>query len=56
MELPWQKLTPAEKKAYYISFGEWGPTPLYLPGERSQVFWITTGCIVLVYSLVYTIC
>lgn len=24
-----------------------GPrTPLYLPGERSQVFWITTGCIV----------
>ncbi|CAX45149.1 cytochrome C oxidase polypeptide V, mitochondrial precursor, putative [Candida dubliniensis CD36] len=48
MELPWQELTPAEKKAaYYISFGEWGPrTPLYLPGERSQVFWITTGCIV----------
>ncbi|RCK60801.1 Cytochrome c oxidase polypeptide 5A, mitochondrial [Candida viswanathii] len=48
MELPWQELTPAEKKAaYYISFGEWGPrTPLYLPGEKSKIFWGTLGCVV----------
>lgn len=43
MELPWQELTPAEKKAaYYISFGEWGPRkPLYGPGDRGRVFWGT---------------
>ncbi|CAI5756913.1 unnamed protein product [Candida verbasci] len=48
-ELPWQELTPAEKKAaYYISFGEWGPRkPLYGPGEQSKVFWGTAGLIVL---------
>lgn len=41
MELPWQELTPAEKKAaYYISFGEWGPRkPLYGPGDKNKVFW-----------------
>lgn len=41
MELPWQELTPAEKKAaYYISFGEWGPRkPLYGPGDKAKVFW-----------------
>lgn len=41
MELPWQELTPAEKKAvYYISFGEWGPRkPLYGPGDGARVFW-----------------
>lgn len=48
MELPWQDLSAAEKKAaYYISFGEWGPRrPLYAPGEKSQIFWIVTGCVV----------
>ena len=48
MELPWQELSPAEKKAaYYISFGEWGPRrPLYAPGEKSQIFWIVTGCFI----------
>lgn len=45
MELPWQELSPAEKKAaYYISFGEWGPRkPLYAPGERSKIFWGTVA-------------
>lgn len=48
MELPWQELSPAEKRAaYYISFGEWGPrTPLYLPGERAKVFWYTFGTVI----------
>lgn len=43
MELPWQELTPAEKKAaYYISFGEWGPRkPLHSPSDRAKVFWGT---------------
>lgn len=43
MELPWQELTPSEKKAaYYISFGEWGPRkPLYAPGDKSKIFWGT---------------
>lgn len=48
MELPWQQLTPAEKKAaYYISFGEWGPRkPLYGPGDKAKVFWGTVGGLV----------
>lgn len=48
MELPWQELTPAEKKAaYYISFGEWGPrTPLHGPGDKSKVFWGVTAGVV----------
>ncbi|CAK9436209.1 uncharacterized protein LODBEIA_P07670 [Lodderomyces beijingensis] len=48
MELPWQELTTAEKRAaYYISFGEWGPRrPLYAPGEKSQIFWIVTGSVI----------
>ncbi|KAI3407148.1 cox5 [Candida oxycetoniae] len=47
MELPWQELTPAEKKAaYYISFGEWGPRrPLYAPGQKSQIFWLVAGTV-----------
>ena len=45
MTLPWQELTPAEKKAvYYISYGEWGPRkPLYGPGEANKVFWGTVA-------------
>lgn len=48
MELPWQNLTTAEKKAaYYISFGEWGPRkPLYNPGDKSKIFWGVAGSIV----------
>ncbi|KAF5210578.1 Cytochrome c oxidase polypeptide 5B, mitochondrial [Clavispora lusitaniae] len=48
MELPWQELTPAEKKAaYYISFGEWGPRkPLYAPGDKSKIFWGTVAGLV----------
>ncbi|WLF76609.1 Cytochrome c oxidase subunit 5B, mitochondrial [Lodderomyces elongisporus] len=48
MELPWQELTSAEKKAaYYISFGEWGPRrPLYAPGEKSRIFQIVAGSVV----------
>lgn len=48
MELPWQDLSVAEKKAaYYISFGEWGPRrPLYGPGDKSKIFWIVTGSVV----------
>ncbi|KAK6205401.1 cytochrome-c oxidase subunit VA [Scheffersomyces amazonensis] len=45
MELPWQELTPAEKKAaYYISFGEWGPRrPLYGPGDQAKVVYGVLG-------------
>lgn len=45
MELPWQELTTAEKKAaYYISFGEWGPRkPLYAPGDKNKIFWGTVA-------------
>lgn len=48
MELPWQDLTQAEKKAaYYISFGEWGPRkPLYAPGEANKIFWGTVAGLV----------
>ncbi|SGZ58244.1 CIC11C00000000973 [Sungouiella intermedia] len=48
MELPWQELTAAEKKAaYYISFGEWGPRkPLYAPGDKSKIFWGTVAGLV----------
>lgn len=48
MALPWQELTPAEKKAaYYISFGEWGPRqPLYGPGDQAKVIWGVVGGIV----------
>ncbi|KAK6463041.1 cytochrome-c oxidase subunit VA [Scheffersomyces coipomensis] len=48
MELPWQELTPAEKKAsYYISFGEWGPRkPLYGPGDQAKVVYGVVGGIV----------
>lgn len=48
MELPWQELTVAEKKAaYYISFGEWGPRkPLYGPGDKAKVFWGVVGGLV----------
>lgn len=53
MELPWQELTPAEKKAaYYISFGEWGPRkPLYGPGDKNKVFWGTVAGLVAGISL-----
>ncbi|KAL6453219.1 COX5A Cytochrome c oxidase subunit 5A [Candida maltosa Xu316] len=49
MELPWQELTPAEKKAaYYISFGEWGPrSPLYQPGDKAQIWTIVGGAVAL---------
>ncbi|KAK6455630.1 cytochrome-c oxidase subunit VA [Scheffersomyces xylosifermentans] len=49
MELPWQELTPAEKKAaYYISFGEWGPRkPLHGPGDKAFVVYSVTAGIVL---------
>ncbi|CUM65671.1 uncharacterized protein PRCAT00003319001 [Priceomyces carsonii] len=45
MELPWQELTPSEKRsAYYISFGEWGPRkPLYGPGDRAKVVYGVLG-------------
>ncbi|EDK41013.1 hypothetical protein PGUG_05111 [Meyerozyma guilliermondii ATCC 6260] len=48
MELPWQELTTAEKKAaYYISFGEWGPRkPLHAPGDAAKVFWGTVAGLV----------
>lgn len=49
MELPWQELSVAEKKAaYYISFGEWGPRkPLHAPGDVAKVVWGTIGGIAL---------
>ncbi|ABN65804.1 cytochrome-c oxidase subunit Va [Scheffersomyces stipitis CBS 6054] len=49
MELPWQELSPAEKKAaYYISFGEWGPRkPLYGPGDKAKVVYGVVGGIFL---------
>lgn len=45
MELPWQELTTAEKKAaYYISFGAWGPRkPLHKAGEINKVIWGVVG-------------
>lgn len=53
MALPWQDLTPAEKKAaYYISFGEWGPRkPLHGPGDAAKVFWGVTGGVVISAAL-----